>query len=83
MRTFAREERTLSDPEDNGIEGNSIKEHPDMPAGHRMIFFPHRGQAWHPNFDSTENDLITTTNALYDNTASQVDGDEDGADVIR
>jgi predicted transcriptional regulator len=52
MRTFAKEERTLSDPEDNGIEGNSIKEHPDMPAGHRMIFFPHRGQAWHPNFDT-------------------------------
>jgi hypothetical protein len=52
MRTFAKEERTLSDREDNGIEGNSIKEHPDMPAGHRMIFFPYRGQAWHPNFDS-------------------------------
>ena len=48
----AKEERTMSDPEDKGVEGNSIKEHLDVPAGHRMIFFPDRGQAFHPNFDA-------------------------------
>ena len=53
MRTFAKEERTLSDPEDKGIERNSFKERPDVPAaGHRMISYPYSGQAWHPNFDA-------------------------------
>ena len=47
MRTFAEEERTLS--EDKGIEGNSRSE---VPAGYRMISFPSRGRAWHPNFDT-------------------------------
>ena len=49
---YAKEERTLSDPEDKGIERNSFKERPDVPAaGHRMISYPYSGQAWHPNFD--------------------------------
>jgi predicted transcriptional regulator len=53
MRTFAKEERTLSDTEDNGIERNLFKERNDvLSAGHRMISFPYRGQAWHPNFDT-------------------------------
>ena len=48
----AKEECTLSHPEDNGIERNSFKERPDILAvGHRMKFYPHSGQAWHPNFD--------------------------------
>jgi hypothetical protein len=42
----------LSDIEDKGIERNLFKKRPDVPAaGHRMISYPHRGQAWHPNFD--------------------------------
>ena len=52
MRTFAKEERTLSDPEEKEIERNSFKERPDVPAGHSMIFYPYSGQAWHPNFDA-------------------------------
>jgi chromosome segregation ATPase len=49
-RTFAKEERT--DPEDKGIERNSFKECPNTPAGHRVISYPYREQAWHPNFDA-------------------------------
>jgi predicted transcriptional regulator len=53
MLTFAKEERTLSDTEDKGIERNLFKERNDvLSAGHRMISFPYRGQAWHPNFDT-------------------------------
>ena len=53
MRTFAKEERTLSDTEYKGIEKNLFKERNDvLSAGHRMISFPYRGQAWHPNFDT-------------------------------
>ena len=52
MRTLAKEERTLSHPEDKGIERNSFKERPDLLAGHRMKFYPYSGQAWHPNFDT-------------------------------
>ena len=52
IRTFAKEERILLDPEDKGIERNSFKERPDVPAGHRMISYPYRGQALHPNFES-------------------------------
>ena len=53
MRTFAKEERTLSDTEDKGIEKNLFKERNDvLSAGHRMITFSYRGQAWHPNFDT-------------------------------
>jgi hypothetical protein len=44
------EERT--DPEDKGIERNLFKERPDVQAGHRMIYYPYRRQAWHPNFDT-------------------------------
>jgi hypothetical protein len=51
-RTFAKEERTLSDPKDKEIERNSFKERPDVPAGHRMISYPNCGQAFHPNFDT-------------------------------
>ena len=48
---YAKEERTLSDPEDKEIERNPIKEHPNvLAAGHRKKFYPYRGQAWHPNF---------------------------------
>ncbi|MGC2308387.1 MAG: hypothetical protein WA461_08290, partial [Nitrososphaeraceae archaeon] len=47
---YANEVRTLSDSEDKGIERNLFKERPDVPAGHRMISYPYRGQAWHPNF---------------------------------
>ena len=36
--SYTKEECTLSDPEDKGIEGNPIKEHPDVPAaGHKII----------------------------------------------
>ena len=49
--SYTKEECTLSDPEDKEIERNPIKEHPDVQAGHRMIYYPYRGQAWHPNFD--------------------------------
>ena len=52
IRTIAKEECTLSDPEDKGIERNSFNERPDVPAGHRMISYPHYGQARHPNFDT-------------------------------
>ena len=52
MRTFAKEERTLWDPEDREIERNSFKERPDLLVGHRMKFCPYIGQAWHPNFDA-------------------------------
>ena len=52
MRTLAKEERTLSHPEDKGIERNSFKERPDVPAGHKMISYPNCGQAFHPNFDA-------------------------------
>ena len=49
--SYAKEECTLSDPEDKEIERNPIKEHPDVPAaGRRIISYPFRGQAWHPNF---------------------------------
>ena len=50
IRTFAKEERILLDPEDKGIERNSFKEHPDVPACYRMISYPNFGQAFHPNF---------------------------------
>jgi hypothetical protein len=53
IRTFTKEERTLSDPEDKGIERNSFKERADVPAaGHGMISYPNCGQAFHPNFDT-------------------------------
>jgi hypothetical protein len=42
----------ITDPEDKGIERNSFKERPDIPAGHRMLSYPYSGQAWHPNFDT-------------------------------
>ena len=48
----AKEECTLSDPEDKEIERNLFKECPDVPNSHKMISFPYRGQAWHPNFDA-------------------------------
>jgi hypothetical protein len=49
----AKEESTLPAPEDKGMKRNSFNERPDVPAvGHRMISFPYRGQAWHPNFDA-------------------------------
>jgi predicted transcriptional regulator len=51
MRTFAKEERTLSEPEDREIERNSFKERADPLVGHKMKFYPYSGQAWHPNFD--------------------------------
>jgi hypothetical protein len=44
----AKEERTLSDPEDREIERNSFKERPDL----LVKFYPYRRQAWHPNFDT-------------------------------
>ena len=47
---YAKEERTLSNTEDKGIERNSFKERPDVPA-HRLKFYPYSGQAWHPNFN--------------------------------
>ena len=48
----AKEERTLSDPEDKGLERNLFKERPDeLAAGHKMISYPNCGQAFHPNFD--------------------------------
>ena len=50
IRTFAKEERTLLDPEDKGIERNLFKEHPDVPVCYRMISYPNFGQAFHPNF---------------------------------
>ncbi len=40
-----------------------------------MGTYPHVGQAWHPNFDTSEDDL--------DNTASRIHGDENDADVAR
>ena len=47
---YAKEERTLSDTEDKGIES---KERSDvLAAGHRVKFHPYSGQAWHPNFDT-------------------------------
>ena len=50
---YAKEKRTLSDTEDKGIERNLLNEYSDLPAaGHRMILFPYRGQAWHPNSDA-------------------------------
>ena len=50
---YAKEERTLSDTEDKGIERNLFKERPDvLAAGHRMKFYSYSGQAWHPNFDT-------------------------------
>ena len=52
MRTLVKEEHTLSHPEDKGIERNSFKERPDVPAGHKMISYPNCGQAFHPNFDT-------------------------------
>ena len=42
---------TLSD-DPEGIKRNLFIERPDVPAGHRMISFSYRGQAWHPNFDT-------------------------------
>ena len=51
--SHVKEERTLSDSEDQVIERNSLKECSDVPAaGRRMISYPHRWQAWHPNFDA-------------------------------
>jgi hypothetical protein len=50
---YAKEERTLSDTEDKGIERNSFNERPDvLAADHRMVFYPYKEQAWHPNFDA-------------------------------
>ena len=50
---YAKEERTLSNTKDKGIERNLFKEHSDvLTAGHRMKFYPYSGQAWHPNFDT-------------------------------
>ena len=46
-------EPTLSDPKGGEIERNSFKELPDVPAaGHRIIPYPYRGRAWHPNLDA-------------------------------
>ena len=51
--SHVKEERTLSDSEEQVIERNSLKECSDVPpAGRRMISYPHRWQAWHPNFDA-------------------------------
>ena len=48
---YAKEERTLSNTEDKGIERNLFKERPDvLAAGHRMKFYSYSGQAWHPQF---------------------------------
>ena len=47
MRTFAKEERTLLDSEDKGIERNLFKERPDV-----LEAYPNCGQAFHPNFDA-------------------------------
>ena len=55
---YAKEERTLSEPEDKEIERNSFIERPDVPAGHRMISYPYRGQACHPNFDGSLNSIL-------------------------
>jgi hypothetical protein len=41
----AKEESAMSDPEDKKIEGNHLKECPDVPVGNRMIFYPLRGQS--------------------------------------
>ena len=49
----AKEECTLSDPEDKEIGRNLFKECPDVPNNHKMISFPYRGQAWHPNFEAS------------------------------
>ena len=48
----AKKECTLSEPEDKEIQRNLFKERPDVPAGHRMLYYPYSGQAWHPNFDA-------------------------------
>jgi hypothetical protein len=70
-----KEEHKLFEPEDKDIERNSFKERPDVQPGFRMEAYPHVRQAWHPNFDTSEDDL--------DNTASQIHGDENDADVAR
>ena len=50
---YVKEECTLSDPEDKGIERNLFKERRDvLSADHRMKFYPYSRQAWHPNFDA-------------------------------
>jgi hypothetical protein len=40
-------------------------------------------QAFHPNFDASENDSDNTTNALCDNTVSRLQDDGNDADVLR
>ena len=47
---YGKEECTLSHPEDKERERNLFKDRTDIPVGHRMIFFPYSGQAFHPNF---------------------------------
>ena len=50
--SYAKDERTFSDPEDKEIGRNLFKERSAVPtAGHRMISHPYRVQARHPNFD--------------------------------
>ena len=50
---YDKEECTLSDREDKGIERNLFNERSEEPsAGHRMIPYPCRELAWHPNFDA-------------------------------
>jgi hypothetical protein len=81
-RTFAKEEHM--NPEDKGIERNSIKEHLDVPAaGHRMISFPYSEQAFHPNFDKIENNTNNTTDGLSKDNSSDVLNDKNDADVLR
>ena len=52
-----KEEPTMYNPEDNEIKRNSSKEPPNISASIEMIPYPYRAQAWHPNFDSAENDF--------------------------
>ncbi|MGH9979885.1 MAG: hypothetical protein ACRD8Z_29195 [Nitrososphaeraceae archaeon] len=40
-------------------------------------------QAFHPSFDATDNDSNNTAKSLCDNTVSQLQGDESGADISR
>jgi hypothetical protein len=51
-----KEEHTLFHPEDKGLEGNSSEEPSEVQHGYRMVPFPYKGQAVHPNFDAFEND---------------------------
>lgn len=48
-----KEESTSYNPENKEIKRNSYKEPPNISASIEMIPYPYRGQAWHPNFDSS------------------------------